>query len=201
METGRLGRARRRSSGDADLRQRPGPRLHPQHRGRRPLSVHHQGSGGEQGRRAGHAVSLRADLAPRHAADARLLHSARGPDRRDGRRRRKGRELQEDRRLKERELGRHRRLARLYRQILGGGSPARDRRQGEDPLLRHQRQRPGYLSDRLSGAGADRGAGRDRLDRLRGCSPAPRKSPSSASISRSAPAATIRRSTSTSSIC
>ncbi len=125
METERLGHAWRRSSGDADLRQRPGPRLHPHHRGRRPLSVHRQGSGGEQRRRAGHAVSLRADLAPRHADGARLLHSARGPDRRDGRGRRKGRELQEDRRLKERELGRHRRLARLHRQILGGGAAAR----------------------------------------------------------------------------
>ena len=31
---------------------------------------------GEQGQRAGHALSLCTDLAPRHAGDARLLHPA-----------------------------------------------------------------------------------------------------------------------------
>ncbi len=76
VEAGRLRHARRRSSGHAVLRQWPGPRLHPHHRGRRPLSVHHQGPGRQQRQRAGHAVSLWADLAPRHAAGARLLHSA-----------------------------------------------------------------------------------------------------------------------------
>ena len=53
-----------------------GPGLHPHHRGRRPLSVHHQRRGREQGRQPGHAVSLRADFAPRHAGRAGLLHSA-----------------------------------------------------------------------------------------------------------------------------
>ena len=57
-----------------------------------------------------------------------------------------------------------------------------------------------YQTDYLR-RGADRGAGRDRRRPTRACSPAPRKSPSSASISRSAPAATTRRSTSTISIC
>ena len=52
VEAGRLGRARHRSSGDADLRQRRGLDLPPHHRGRRPLSVHPQGPGGEQGRRS-----------------------------------------------------------------------------------------------------------------------------------------------------
>ncbi len=68
-----LGRARHRSSGDADLRQRPGPRIPPHHRGRRQVSVHDQGRGGQQVRQAGHAVSVRADFASRHAADARAI--------------------------------------------------------------------------------------------------------------------------------
>ena len=77
----RLGRARRRPSGDADLRQRRGARIPPHHRGRRQVSVHDQGRGGEQEREPGHALSLCADLAPRHADNARLLHPARRPDR------------------------------------------------------------------------------------------------------------------------
>ena len=62
------GALERRPAGDADLGQRRGPRIPPHHRGRRQVSVHRQGRGREQGRGAGHAVSLRADLAPRHAA-------------------------------------------------------------------------------------------------------------------------------------
>ena len=59
-----------------DLRQRPGHRVPPHHHGRQQVPVHHQGRGGEQEREPGLALSLRADLAPRHAADARLLHPA-----------------------------------------------------------------------------------------------------------------------------
>ena len=76
VEAGRLGRARHRPSGDADLRQRRGPDLPPHHRGRRPLSVHPERRGGEQRQRSGHAVSLCAGVAPRHAEGAGLLHSA-----------------------------------------------------------------------------------------------------------------------------
>ena len=67
LEAGRQRRAQRRSSGHAHLRQRPGTDLQPHHLGRRPLSVQHQRPGAEQGRQPGHALSLRADLAPRHA--------------------------------------------------------------------------------------------------------------------------------------
>ncbi len=48
----------------------------PHHFSRRQVPVHHQGRSGEQGREPGHALSLRADLAPRHAENARLLHFA-----------------------------------------------------------------------------------------------------------------------------
>jgi YidC/Oxa1 family membrane protein insertase len=41
---------------------------------RRIIPFHHQGRGSEQERQPGHLVSLCADLAPRHAEDARLLH-------------------------------------------------------------------------------------------------------------------------------
>ena len=75
------------------------------------------------------------------------------------------------------------------------------RRQGEDPLLRHQRQRQGHLSDRLSRRRRRPWRRARPCPPTRGCSPAPRKSPSSASISRSDPAATTRRSISTISIC
>ena len=68
-----------------DLRQWRGSGLHPHHRRRRPLSLHRQRPGSEQGRQPGDAVSLCADFAPRHAGGAGLLHSARRPDRRDGR--------------------------------------------------------------------------------------------------------------------
>ena len=82
VAAGGLGRARRRTPRDAGLRQRRRPRVSPHHRGRRQISLHAQGRGREQGRRSGDALPLRADLAPRHTADAGLLHPARGPDRR-----------------------------------------------------------------------------------------------------------------------
>ena len=61
--------ARRRPAGHADLGQRRRARVPPHHRGRRQIPVHHPRRGREPGRRAGDALSLRADLAPRHAAD------------------------------------------------------------------------------------------------------------------------------------
>ena len=99
------------------------------------------------------------------------------------------------------ELGRHQCLARLHRQIFRRGAFAQHRRQGACALLLRRRRRAEDLSDRLSARCGDRGAGRDRAPPTRGCSPAPRKSPSSASTSRSDPAATTPRSTSTISIC
>ncbi len=52
--------------------------------------------------RPGHALSLRAHPPPRHAGDARLLHPARRPDRRDGRAGPAGVHLQADRGQEER---------------------------------------------------------------------------------------------------
>ena len=54
----------------------------PHHLGRRQVHVHGARRGREQGRRARHALSLCADLAPRPSAARRLLHPARRPDRR-----------------------------------------------------------------------------------------------------------------------
>ena len=56
-------------------RQRRRPRIPPHDRGRRQVSVHHQGRRRQQERSAGHALSLRTGLAPRHAADARATTS------------------------------------------------------------------------------------------------------------------------------
>ena len=118
-----------RPAGDADLGQRRGPRVPPHHRGRRQVSVHRQGRGRQQGRRAGDALSLRADLAPRHAADARLLHPARRPDRRARRQGPAGRHLQARSRRRSRDhFNVDQRLARHHRQVLGGDAAARHRR-------------------------------------------------------------------------
>ena len=75
------------------------------------------------------AASLRADLAPRHAADIGLLHPARRPHRRDGRRRSAGsswkitRDLLKDGRHQD--LQADRRLARHHRQVLGRSADPR----------------------------------------------------------------------------
>ena len=79
---------------------------------------------------------------------------------------------------------------------------ARHRRQGESALLRRRDRRAKDLSDRLS-ASTRRPSRRARPVRpTPGCSPAPRKSPSSASISSTRSTAAItRRFISTISIC
>ena len=86
------------------------------------------------------------------------------------------------------------RLARHHRQILGGDAAARHRRRSLQARfsVRHARHDQD-LSDRLSARPADGRAGRDRRRRLRGCSPAPRKSRSST--------ATTSSSSSTASSC
>ena len=134
--------------------------------------------------------SLRAGFAPRHAEGARLLHPARGPDRRHGRPGPAGSHLQEDRRRQE-EIE------------TAGTSPTPGsalptnigrRRCCPTPTPRCTRASPSGevggqqdLSDRLS-------ARRRRPSRparpappMRGCSPAPRKSRWSASIFRFGP--------------
>jgi YidC/Oxa1 family membrane protein insertase len=70
VAAGRLGHAHRRTPRDAGLRQRRRPRVSPHHHGRQQISLHAQGRGREQERRSGDALPLRADLAPRHTADA-----------------------------------------------------------------------------------------------------------------------------------
>ncbi len=202
MEAGRQRRARRRSSGDASLRQRRGIDLPPHHRGRRPLSLHHQGPGREQEREPGHAVSLCADLAPRHAEDARLLHPARGPDRRHGRPGRAGRDLQDDRGQERSRPG--------TRPTSGSASPTNTGRPRYCPTPTPRCTRASRRANpaarrptRPTICSIRRPSRRARpAPPTRGCSPAPRRSRSSASISRSRPpAATTRRSTSTISIC
>ena len=124
--------------------------LPPHHRGRRPLSVHAQGRSAEQGQRA--VTLFPYALISRHGTPqgAGLLHPARGPHRRDGRSGRAGGDLQEDARQEEAAVGRGQRLARLHRQILGGGAVARHRRQGACALLCRRDRRPEDLPDRLS---------------------------------------------------
>jgi ribonuclease P protein component len=73
------GRLRQRCAdqpGDAEIRQWRRPHLPPHHRDRRPLSVHHQGRRQQCRQCAGHAVSVRADLAARHPEGLGLLHPA-----------------------------------------------------------------------------------------------------------------------------
>ena len=74
---------------------------------------------------AGDALSLCADLAPRHAADARLLHPARGPDRRISATRACRRSPTRRSTTRRRSLQRHQCLARHHRQVLGGDAAAR----------------------------------------------------------------------------
>ena len=70
-----IGGARARTADHARLRQRRGAEVPPHHRGRRQVSVHPEDEVVNSGSRAGDALSLRADLAPRHAADARATTS------------------------------------------------------------------------------------------------------------------------------
>ena len=58
VASGRRGHALARQAGHARLGQWRGARIPPHHRGRRQVSVHRQGRGDEQGRRADHAVPL-----------------------------------------------------------------------------------------------------------------------------------------------
>ena len=135
------------------LGQRRGPDLPPHDRGRRQISLHPQGRGR---RTAGTApvtlLPLCAGLAPRHAADARLLHPARRPDRRSRRQGPAGNHLLEHRRRRRRSsFDTTNALARHHRQILGGDAAARHRRAPQGALLRrHGRQQPQtYQTDYL----------------------------------------------------
>ena len=175
LDAARLGHARRRQAGHADLGQRRRARVPPHPHCRRQVPAHGREPGRQQGQRPGHALSLRADPPPRHAGDARLLHPARRPDRRAGRPGSEGVQLQGHRGQEEHQLQGDQRLARPHRQVLGGDAAARS--QGRDPgqvLLRADR-RAEDLPDRLSRRRADRRAGRHRPRTPRGCSPAPRK--------------------------
>ncbi len=132
------------------------------------FTVH--GRGGEQERQRGDALSLRADLTPRHAASRRLLHSARRPYRLSRQRRLAGIHLQEDGRPQAQRGGHEEHrfrcdqwLARHHRQILGGDAAAADRRQAEGALHDGPDRQHTDLPDRLSARGPYRAAGRHRL--------------------------------------
>ena len=76
VAAGKQRRADADLAGRAEIRQWRRPHLPPHHLGRRPLSLHHQGRRQQCRQRAGDALSVRADLAPRRAAGLRLLHPA-----------------------------------------------------------------------------------------------------------------------------
>ena len=67
VAAGGLGRAVAEQPGDAEIRQWRRPHLPPHHCDRRPLSLHRQGRRHQRRQCAGHALSVRPDLAPRHA--------------------------------------------------------------------------------------------------------------------------------------
>ena len=75
VAAGRLGQPVAEQPGDAEIRQWRRPHLPPHHCDRRPLSLHHQGRRHQCRQCAGHALSVRADLAPRHARRSRATTS------------------------------------------------------------------------------------------------------------------------------
>ena len=133
------GVARAGTADRARLRQWRGAEVPPHHRRRRQVSVHLEGRGGQQRRRAGDALSLCAGLAPRPAADVRLLHPARGHDRRDGGSGPAGGHLQDDRRQEEPRLQGDRCLDGHHRQILGRDAAAEHRCPGPGAFFRQPR--------------------------------------------------------------
>ena len=74
-----------KDGGHPELGQRPGAQLRQADRARPRLHVHDPAHRHQQLRQAGHPLPLRPDQPLGHAADAGLLHPARGPDRRAGR--------------------------------------------------------------------------------------------------------------------
>ena len=168
--------ARRRPSGHARPRQRPGPGIPPHHLGRRQVHVHGARRGREQGRGAGHALSLCADLAPRPSAARRLLHPARRPDRRVRRPGPEGGRLRRHREAEADPVQGHQRLARHHRQILGGDAGAGHQRHDPGALLVRPGRHHQDLSDPLSARSADHRSRARPAPPMRGCSPAPRRS-------------------------
>ena len=76
VAAGGFRRAVAEQPGDAEIRQWRRPHLPPHHCDRRPLSLHRQGRRHQRRQCAGHALSVRPDLAPRHAGGLGLLHPA-----------------------------------------------------------------------------------------------------------------------------
>ena len=117
-------------------------------------------------------------LISRHGTphDARLLHPARGPDRRIRRQGPAGRDLRQHREEEGDFLHRDERVARHHRQVLGCDAPARHQHAGECEILdRHDRQQHQDLPDRLSRPGADHRARAGAPPSTGGSSPAPRR--------------------------
>ena len=131
----------------------------------------------EQGRGAGHALSVCADLASRHAGDARLLHPARRLDRRVRRQGPAGGDLLRRREEEDHLVHRRQFLARLHRQVLGRDPHFPTTKLQIDAKFaagpdRHPRPTRATISIPRS----DHRAGRAPARPTRGCSPAPRKS-------------------------
>ena len=170
--------------GDAHLGQRPGARLPARRSASTRARCSRSGLGREPDGGARHAASLRARLPPRQADHARLLRSARGPDRRPRRpgpagiHLRQRREGAAPRRAGDSRQGlerRRRRLRRHHGQVLGGG-----RRPRPEPALPGQlHDAPGRRRQDLPGQHARRSPRRWRLApaprRRAACSPAPRR--------------------------
>ena len=163
--TGR-GHARRRPSRHARSRQRPGPGIPPHDLGRRQVHVHGARRRREQGLRARHALSLRADLTSRAPEARGLLHPARGPDRRVRRAGPERGRLRRDREAEADVVQGHQCVARHHRQILGGDAAAGQRRRDPGGVLerprRHHQDLPDPLPARLDHDPA-------RRDRRRQC--------------------------------
>ena len=143
------------NSGYAEIRQWRRPHLPPHHFDRRQVSVHAQGRRQQCRQRAGDAVSVRADFAPRRAAGLGLLHPARRPDRLSRRPGPAGIWLQENRRGQGRQLQGHQRLARHHRQILGVGAAAGYQCAAAGAVLVESGRRHQNLPDRLPAGSAD----------------------------------------------
>ncbi len=174
-------RSHSRKSGDADLRQRRGPRLHARDRGRRQVHVHGDRQGREQERQAGvarpYALILRRGTPP----VMRLFRAARGLRRRHRQQLRSGSHLRQDRQGDRRgpaDEGR-RRLARLHRQILGLRHHPRPEPAGRRALLGERPAGAAGLSVRLRRAGRSTSPPAPRPRSRRASSPAPRRCRSS----------------------
>ena len=175
-------------AGHAHLGQRRESALQPHGRDRRELHVHDHPAGREHRRRAGQSSPLWPDQPLGHAANARLLHPARGADR-GARRDARGDRLRRPPRGRPDRAAEPGRLAGHHRQVLAGVAGSRPGKRAGRELSPLYRGGPGPLPGRLPAPGHDRAAGRrpSRLPTV--CSPGPRRS----GCSTSTPTSTVSR--------